>query len=158
MKSCQWGLTRSSSYGLLGNSPWRTPAFWATKFWVFAGNFQFTGSSLSILKVAFFFLFFFCSYCLTLSHRVYKTGLQSRNMGYFIWIIVHSFIVYIFRSQMVVIALLICWHTCKIQIFRSCANAPLNTHATFRVVTPKTASYQKRMSLKYARPPRNHCC
>lgn len=54
MKSCQWGLMRSFSYGLLQSSRWRTPTFWATKFWVFAGNFPFTGSNPSILKVEFF--------------------------------------------------------------------------------------------------------
>lgn len=52
MKLCQWGLMRSSSYGLLWSSRWRTPAFWATQFWVFAAIFPFTGSNLSILKVA----------------------------------------------------------------------------------------------------------
>lgn len=51
MKLFQWVLTRSSSYGFLPSSRWRTPGFWATKFGVFAGSFPFTGSNLSILKV-----------------------------------------------------------------------------------------------------------
>lgn len=66
MKSCQWGLMRNSSPGLLLSGHWRTPVSWARKFWIFAGSFPFTGSNLSFLKVAFIS---FITYWFIPSHR-----------------------------------------------------------------------------------------
>lgn len=85
MKSCQWGSMRRSSYGSQWSSHWRTPAFWATKFWVFAGIFPFTGSNPSILKVTYFSFQHLCmdSFSATVSITAYS-----------VWIMMSSFIVH----------------------------------------------------------------
>lgn len=54
---CLRRLVRSPWYGFQQSSHWRTPHFWATKFWIFVANFPFSGSSLLFLKVLFLFLY-----------------------------------------------------------------------------------------------------
>lgn len=147
IKLCHWGLTRSPMYGFLKSSRWRTQAFWATKFSVFAAISPFTGSDAPIRKVAYFSFLLLCADSFTASLSLFNH-----------YAFPHS----LFRSRFFATALLICRHTCQIMILRAVETLeqPEYTPRLKSSAKKKKSSslVSKKNDPEICRAAWNHCC